>query len=67
MNKENIVTQVEISFSIVESQNIMPKIKKKKKLILNMLYMLYTEVYSKENSQNTSGKEKPIYVDVDIQ
>ena len=29
--------------------------------------MLYTEVYSKENSQNTSGKEKPIYVDVDIQ
>ena len=56
MNKENIVTQAEISFSIVENQNIMPKIKKKQ-LILNMLYMLYTEVYSKENSQNISGKE----------
>ena len=32
-----------------------------------MLYMLYTEVYSKENSQNTSGKEKLIYDEVDIQ
>ena len=67
MNKENIVTQSEISFSIVENQNIMPKIKKKKTLILNMLYMLYTEVYSKENSQNTSGQEKLIYDEVDIQ
>ena len=39
MNKENIVTQVEISFSIVESQNIMPKIKKKKKT--NTKYVIY--------------------------
>lgn len=58
MNKDNIVTQAKISFSIVESQNIMPKIKKKKTLILNMLYMLNTEVYSKENSESTSLERK---------
>ena len=45
----------------------MPKIKKKTKLILNMLYMLYTEVHSKENSQSTSGTERLICVEVDIQ
>lgn len=61
------MTQAKFSFSIVESQNIMPKIKKKKKLILNMLYMLYTEVHSKENSQSTSGTERLICVKVDIQ
>lgn len=59
MNKDNIVTQAKISFSIVESQNIMPKIKKKTKtLILNTLYMLNTEVYSKENSESTSLERK---------
>lgn len=58
MNKDNIVTQAKISFSIVESQNIMPKIKKKKTLILNTLYMLNTEVYSKENSESTSLERK---------
>ena len=61
------MTQAKFSFSIVESQNIMPKIKKKTKLILNMLYMLYTEVHSKENNQSTSGTERLICVEVDIQ
>lgn len=41
MNKDNIVTQAKISFSIVESQNIMPKIKKKKNL--DTKYVIYAK------------------------
>lgn len=41
MNKENIVTQAEISFSIVENQNIMPKIKKKNTNTKYVIYAIY--------------------------
>lgn len=41
MNKDNIVTQAKISFSIVESQNIMPKIKKKNPDTKYVIYAKY--------------------------
>ena len=52
MNKENVVTQAKFSFSIVESQYIISKIKKKK-LTLDVLFK---EISSKGNSHKNTKK-----------